>query len=212
MFLTDVLSKIVFGMDADDAWLILIIMGVGFVIVLIVALVSINSDKNKDSDKPFMSGYGTIKEKTCSDIGIDLYIVEFENGNRLRMRIFDNKSLILTLGDYGVVGYRGNTIYSFQRKTKDESSGIQSDAVSTCQNTIDAQRQKVDWVCPKCQHINSRLLTKCIVCGESIVNNSFEAVSVSTVQAGTNEWKCIRCGRDNKNYVGTCGCGQSKPN
>lgn len=26
-----------------------------------------------------------------------------------------------------------------------------------------------------------------------------------------NEWKCPRCGRINRNYVGTCGCGKEKP-
>ena len=26
-----------------------------------------------------------------------------------------------------------------------------------------------------------------------------------------NEWKCPKCGKINQNYVGTCGCGESKP-
>lgn len=30
-------------------------------------------------------------------------------------------------------------------------------------------------------------------------------------QVGIGEWKCTNCGRINKNYVGTCGCGQHKP-
>lgn len=28
--------------------------------------------------------------------------------------------------------------------------------------------------------------------------------------AGPNEWKCTQCGSINQNYVGTCGCGQSR--
>lgn len=27
----------------------------------------------------------------------------------------------------------------------------------------------------------------------------------------TNEWKCYKCGKINQNYVGTCGCGETKP-
>lgn len=27
----------------------------------------------------------------------------------------------------------------------------------------------------------------------------------------TKEWKCPKCGKINQNYVGTCGCGESKP-
>lgn len=30
-------------------------------------------------------------------------------------------------------------------------------------------------------------------------------------QPTENEWKCPTCGKINQNYVGTCGCGQSKP-
>lgn len=26
-----------------------------------------------------------------------------------------------------------------------------------------------------------------------------------------NEWKCPKCGSINQNYVGTCGCGEVKP-
>lgn len=28
---------------------------------------------------------------------------------------------------------------------------------------------------------------------------------------GDDEWKCPSCGRINKNYVGSCGCGTEKP-
>lgn len=28
--------------------------------------------------------------------------------------------------------------------------------------------------------------------------------------AGANEWECSKCGTINQNYVGTCGCGQTK--
>lgn len=28
----------------------------------------------------------------------------------------------------------------------------------------------------------------------------------------SKEWRCPNCGRINQNYVGTCGCGKTKPN
>lgn len=30
-------------------------------------------------------------------------------------------------------------------------------------------------------------------------------------EPGANEWKCPKCGKINKNYVGSCGCGEEKP-
>ena len=30
-------------------------------------------------------------------------------------------------------------------------------------------------------------------------------------EAGPNEWKCPNCGKIHQNYVGSCGCGQTKP-
>ncbi len=35
-------------------------------------------------------------------------------------------------------------------------------------------------------------------------------VNRTATATGTNEWKCSQCGRVNPNYVGTCGCGNSK--
>lgn len=31
-------------------------------------------------------------------------------------------------------------------------------------------------------------------------------------QPSSGEWKCSKCGKVNQNYVGTCGCGEVKPN
>lgn len=30
-------------------------------------------------------------------------------------------------------------------------------------------------------------------------------------EPNNNEWKCPKCGKINQNYVGTCGCGETKP-
>lgn len=37
--------------------------------------------------------------------------------------------------------------------------------------------------------------------------------TMNAVSAPSNsEWKCSNCGKINRNYTGTCGCGQQKPN
>ncbi len=47
-----------------------------------------------------------------------------------------------------------------------------------------------------------------------IFKNISESAAQSPVkkitQPASDEWKCPSCGRINKNYVGTCGCGQRK--
>lgn len=43
-------------------------------------------------------------------------------------------------------------------------------------------------------------------------NNVKTSVSNQNKIAGANEWKCSKCGAVNQNYVGTCGCGQTKQN
>ncbi len=55
------------------------------------------------------------------------------------------------------------------------------------------------------------------VCGESDDSNSYLQTAVTNIhnklakEPTENEWKCPKCGRINQNYVGTCGCGELKP-
>lgn len=41
-------------------------------------------------------------------------------------------------------------------------------------------------------------------------NQTNKSSSFQNKIAGPNEWKCSKCGAVNQNYVGTCGCGQTK--
>lgn len=42
----------------------------------------------------------------------------------------------------------------------------------------------------------------------TIIYNNVEKVDK---KPSGDEWKCPRCGKINANYVGSCGCGQTKP-
>ena len=46
----------------------------------------------------------------------------------------------------------------------------------------------------------------------SSTNNFTDKLSsISSISIkNTSEWKCNKCGKINQNYVGTCGCGQTK--
>ena len=70
--------------------------------------------------------------------------------------------------------------------------------------------EKRKWICPSCRQVNFPSVTKCISCG-TLMGDVAAAQRFSAAQVGANEWKCPNCGRVNQNYVGTCGCGTTKP-
>lgn len=44
----------------------------------------------------------------------------------------------------------------------------------------------------------------------SALNKQIEELSGNTVPISARGWTCSQCGRYNPNYVGTCGCGNTK--
>lgn len=61
------------------------------------------------------------------------------------------------------------------------------------------------WLCD-CGNINGSHITYCPNCG----NKARVSYNKNPV-AGADEWLCPKCGRINKNYVGSCGCGERRP-
>ena len=47
---------------------------------------------------------------------------------------------------------------------------------------------------------------------ELILKNDNTAESCQNNKALSTQWECPACGKSNENYVGTCGCGEEKPN
>ena len=67
-------------------------------------------------------------------------------------------------------------------------------------------QDSVMWTCTKCNNSNFHTSNYCEKCGTRKV----ELKAKATVNS--NEWKCPNCGTIHQNYIGTCGCGERKPN
>ena len=63
--------------------------------------------KSKDNSKPL--------EK--AKVKIEWYVVEFENGERKKLRSFHADTIFIAVGDEGILEYRGITIQAFHPLT-----------------------------------------------------------------------------------------------
>lgn len=77
--------------------------------------------RGNDKAKPLCRARVKILEKT-TNVGAEWYVVQFENGERRRMRNFHPGRLILTVGDVGMMEYRGITIESFRSEARENST------------------------------------------------------------------------------------------
>ena len=88
-----------------------------FAILVILMLVVIAANlilRTKDDSKEAIRRKVKILEKQ-SNVGAEWYIVECENGERLRLRNFQGYKVFITVGDEGILKYKGLTIKSFQK-------------------------------------------------------------------------------------------------
>lgn len=76
--------------------------------------------RGNDKAKPLSRARVKILEKTVN-VHVEWYVVQFESGERRRMRNFHPGRLILTVGDIGIMEYRGITIESFRRERRSSS-------------------------------------------------------------------------------------------
>ncbi len=89
---------------------------VGLLVVLIVVVIFYLVLKNKDKSKPLVTKRVTILEKPVQQANVEWYLLECEDGERLKLRSFKANQTIITVGDKGIVKFRGKTIESFQRE------------------------------------------------------------------------------------------------
>lgn len=79
-----------------------------------------------------------------------------------------------------------------------------SDGSSTVSNYSASEPLFID--CPKCSEINTSKNEYCFKCGALL------RPSQNVPGDGAESWTCPKCGKSNSHYIGTCGCGQQKPN
>ena len=86
---------------------------VGILVLLMLAYVFY---QNKDKKKELISKKVTVLEKPIQQGNLEWYVMEGENGERMKFRSVQGNRLFLSVGDKGVVSYRGETIESFKRE------------------------------------------------------------------------------------------------
>ena len=93
---------------------------IAFIIVLagisILAWIVFYFIKKFDKNKPVFATRAKILEKITDTLFVGWYLVEFENGERLKLRTFENHKVLFSVNDIGIIRYQGNTIRSFQRE------------------------------------------------------------------------------------------------
>lgn len=86
---------------------------VGILVLLMLAYVFY---QNKDKKKELISKKVTVLEKPIQQGNLEWYVMECENGDRIKLRSFQGNSLFISVGDKGIVSYRGETIETFKRQ------------------------------------------------------------------------------------------------
>ena len=70
--------------------------------------------KQKDKSKPLQTRTAKILEKPVQQGLVEWYVVEFENGERMKLRNFHPDKVFIAVGDTGKLTYQGITIQAFQ--------------------------------------------------------------------------------------------------
>ena len=96
---------------ADSFPLMSVIMLSLFFILVIVYFII----KNADNKKELIIKKVKILEKPIEQGSTAWYIVECEDGKRIKLRSFNADKIIIMVGDEGIIKYRGQTIQSFER-------------------------------------------------------------------------------------------------
>ena len=102
------------GTSSEDIIGFLIGLAVVLCVLGIVCWVAFFFLKGKDKSKPLQTARVKILEKPVSQGLVEWYVVDFENGERKKLRNFNVNKVFIAVGDVGIIKYNGITIQSFQ--------------------------------------------------------------------------------------------------
>jgi hypothetical protein len=102
--------------DNSDMIIMIPIIFCGLVIMAIIILALYYFVKKQDDNKKLVTQMVKVLEKTVQQGNIEWYVVECENKERIKLRSFQADKVIITVGDVGIISYKGKTIQSFERK------------------------------------------------------------------------------------------------
>lgn len=103
--------------DIDSIDFMVIPISFGILIGIFILLIFVYGFvKNMDKNKELISKNVIVLEKPVQQGNVEWYVVECENGDRIKLRSFQGNSLFISVGDKGIVSYRGQTIESFKRQ------------------------------------------------------------------------------------------------
>ena len=88
----------------------------GLIIIMVIAMVVFYFVKKQDDHKELIRREVKILEKPVQQGSVEWYVVECENGERIKLRSFQANTMIISVGDEGTIEYRGSTIQAFHRK------------------------------------------------------------------------------------------------
>ncbi len=93
---------------------------IGAIVIFAILFIGVFKSKHKDDNKPINIQTVKVLEKLppkkSSWIVEDWFVLETSNGNRFQLRNINTKNIYLTIGDYGEVSFKGQTIISFNHK------------------------------------------------------------------------------------------------
>lgn len=110
----------------DLIWVLAILFLVVSFVSAIVAAFAIRKESQKDDNAKEIRAHGKVLELRDDvfnpgavgykvSMPMDRLVFEDDQGNRIRLRNIKAKNILLAEGDTGIIVYRGETVYEFNR-------------------------------------------------------------------------------------------------
>ena len=101
--------------DIEDMVAFVIAVWIVIALILAIAVVVCYCIRRSDDTKPLIPKKVRVLEKPTQNGNIEWYIMECVDGQRLKLRSFQASTLLISVGDVGIVTFRGETIQRFDR-------------------------------------------------------------------------------------------------